>query len=103
MAAGNVILTQSANTPSIQTAATALAANTTMSRSGWQIQNQGTNPLFVLLGSGASTSVFHFILQGGSAVNDGKGGLHTELSGVVYQGIVTTTGTAPTYTVLELT
>ncbi len=90
-----------ANIPTIASAATALAANPV--RAGWQIQNLGTNPLFVLLGSGASTSVFHAVLKGGSAADDGLGGSFSQNTGSVYTGIITIAGTAPRYTVLELT
>ncbi len=89
------------NTPSIASAATALAANT--NRSAWLIQNLGTNPLFVLLASGASTTVFHFILKAGAVNDDGNGGLHSEAEGIVWGGIVTIAGTTPRYTVLEIT
>lgn len=90
----------SANTPAIQTAATALASNT--SRKGWQIQNVGTNPLFVLLGSGASTSVFHAVLKGGTSSSDGTGGSISQLDGVIYTGIITVAGTSPSYVVTAL-
>lgn len=90
----------SANTPAIISTATALAANT--ARKGWQIQNTGTNPLFVLLGTGASTSVFHAVLKGGTGASDGLGGSISQTSGVVYQGIITIAGTSPLYVVLEL-
>ena len=89
------------NTPSIASAATALSANS--ARGGWQIQNLGTNPLFVLLGSGASTTVFHFVLKGGTGNDDGLGGSYGEDSGSVYTGIITIAGTSPRYTVLEKT
>ena len=92
--------TSSANTPSIASAATALAANT--SRKAWMIQNVGTNPLFVLLGSGASATVFHAVLKGGTGANDGTGGSLSQMEGVIYQGIITIAGTAPSYVVLEL-
>ena len=89
-----------ANVPVIGTAATALAANT--SRKGWMIQNVGQNPLFVLLATGASTSVFHVVLKGGTGDSDGLGGSFSNLEGVVYTGIVTVAGTSPKYVVLEL-
>lgn len=89
------------NTPSIASAATALAANS--ARSAWLIQNLGQNPLYVLLGSGASSTVFHFALKGSTANDDGTGGLHSEAEGIVYGGIVTIAGTSPRYTVLEIT
>jgi hypothetical protein len=80
--------------------ATVLAAN--VNRTTWGIQNQGTNPLFVLLGAGATTSVFHFVLKGGTALNDGNGGTYLNMDGGIYQGVVSQAGTAPTYTVWEL-
>lgn len=92
--------TSSSNTPSIASAATALAANT--SRLGWQIQNLSTSPLFVLLGSGASTTVFHQVLKASTLANDGNGGIMSQTSGVVYSGIITIAGTTPSYTVTEM-
>lgn len=88
------------NTPSISSSTTALNANT--SRKGWQIQNVGTNPLFILLGNGASTTVFQAVLKGGNANNDGLGGSMSQTSGVIHQGIITIAGTAPLYVVLEM-
>jgi len=91
-----------ANTPSILTSAgTALAANSV--RGAWQIQNLGTNPLFLLMGSGASSSVFHAVLKGGSVADDGLGATFSQESGCVYTGIVTVAGTSPRFTVTELT
>lgn len=92
--------TQNANTPAIASSATALAANT--KRIGWMIQNLGQNALFVLLGPSASTTVFHVVLKGGSANDDGSGGLFSDADGVVYTGIVTVAGSSPRYTVLEM-
>lgn len=89
-----------ANTPSIASAATALAANP--ARGAWQIQNLGTNQLFVLLGAGASTTVFHQVLKAGTGNDDGLGGSFSMSVGVVYTGIVTVAGTSPRYTVLEI-
>lgn len=92
--------TASSNTPSIASAATALAANA--ARVGWMIQNLGTNPLFVLLGSGASTTVFHMVLKGGTGANDGLGASFSQAAGACYTGIITVAGTSPSYTVLEM-
>lgn len=89
-----------ANTPAIASAATAIASNN--NRRGWSIQNSGTNALYVLLGSGASTSVFHFVLKGGTGNDDGTGGSVSQTNGVVYTGIVTIAGTSPRYVVMEL-
>lgn len=91
---------QSANTPSIASDATALASNT--ARGAWHIQNLGTNPLFVRLGAGASTTVFHFVLKGGSGNDDGLGASVGYNEGTVYTGIITIAGTSPRYTALEL-
>ena len=87
------------NTPSIASAATALAANT--KRIAWHIQNLSTNPLFVRFGAGASTSVFHIILKGSTGANDGSGGFYEQNGGTTYTGIVTIDGTSPSYTVWE--
>lgn len=88
-----------ANVPSIASDATALDENE--SRRGWQIQNVGTNPLFVLLGTGASTSVFHAVLKGGQADSDGLGGSMAQLDQAAYKGVITIAGTAPKYVVTE--
>jgi len=97
---GTNIPTQNSNTPSIQSSATALAANT--ARIAFSIQNLGQNPLFVLLGSGASTSVFHVVLKAGTANDDGTGGSYSMEAGAIYNGIVTIAGTSPRYVVTEL-
>lgn len=99
MIAGGVVQTQASNTPSIASAATALAANP--ARIGFAIQNLGQNALFVLLGSGATTSVFHVVLKAGTANDDGTGGTLSMESGVVYTGSITIAGTSPRYTVTE--
>lgn len=89
-----------ANTPAIVTAAAsdALAANS--SRKIWSIQNLGTNPLFVRLGTGASTTVFHFILKPGTVADDGNG---QYLSDEIWKGVVSYAGTSPRLVVTELT
>ena len=92
--------TTNSNTPAIIATATALAANT--KRIGWQIQNTGTNPLFILLGLGASTTVFHTVLKGGTGASDGLGGSFSQFNGAVFTGIITIAGTAPLYVVTEL-
>ncbi len=100
VAGGSGTYVSTANTPAIISTATALNANS--NRKGWQIQNVGTNPLFVLLGSGASTTVFHAVLKGGSANSDGLGGSMGQSEGVIYTGEITTAGTSPLYVVMEL-
>lgn len=89
-----------ANTPAIISTAIAIAANE--NRKGWQIQNVGTNPLFILLGDGASTTVFHAVLKGGSGASDGLGGSIAQTAGVIYQGKITVAGTSPSYVVMEI-
>lgn len=93
-------LASQANTPAIVSNATALVANP--ERSAWMIQNLSTNALYVLLGAGASTSVFHVILKAGTATNDGTGGIISQESGTIYTGIITIAGTSPSYVVTEL-
>lgn len=93
-----------ANTPAILTPTTGdtvIAAN--QSRVGWGIQNTGTNPIFLLMGAGATTSVFHKILKGGSADNDGLGASYEQLDGVVYRGAVSVAGTTPKCVITEFT
>lgn len=89
-----------ANTPAIIAAATAIASNP--ARAGWMIQNLGTNALFVRLGSGATTSVFHIVLKAGSVNDDGTGGSVSQFDGTVYTGIITIAGTSPRYVITEL-
>lgn len=91
--------TIAANTPSIASATTVSISNP--KRLAWNIQNLGTNPLFVLLGNGASTSVFHVVLKAGSSNDDGSGGSVGQETGVIYTGIITIAGTSPRYTFLE--
>lgn len=85
--------TNASNTPSIQSGTIAIAANS--KRLGWSIQNCGTATLYVLMGNGASTAIFHYALKGGTANDDGNGGLFVQTEGVVYTGIVTVNGTGP--------
>lgn len=101
---GNVITggspakVSTANTPAISGNTTALAAKS--DRTSFTILNLSTSPLFIRLGASASTTVFHEILPGGSAQDDGLGGRYynNEYSGVVS---VAATGT-PRYVVTEL-
>lgn len=91
-------LATSANTPAIASATTAITANS--SRESFLIQNLGTNVLYVLMGAGASTTVFHFALQPGASNDDGNGG---SVYSNEWSGIVSIAGTSPRYTVTELT
>jgi len=92
---------RTANTPSIASAAIALAANP--ARGAWSIKNLGTNALFIRLGTGATTSIFHEVLKGGTLADDGLGGSYSQEAGVVWVGEVSVAGTSPRYTVTELT
>ncbi len=83
-----------------QTSTTALPANA--ARTGFQIQNQGTNQIYVYFGTGASTSIYHFILKAATGAADGTGGSFAMMDGNVYRGIVTLAGTTPSYSILEL-
>lgn len=90
-----------ANTPSVASAATALAANP--ARGAWGIQNVGTNALFVRLGDSASDTVFHKVLKGGSGAKDGLGASWDfDAGGTMYTGPITVAGTTPSYVVWEL-
>ena len=89
-----------ANTPSILTSAgTAVAAG---EKRGWMIQNLGTNPLFINMGGTASTTVFHAVIKGGTANDDGLGGSYSQTQGAVFQQAVTVAGTTPRFTVTIL-
>lgn len=90
-----------ANTPSIASSTTALAAN--KARGAWMIQNLGTNALFVRLGSDASATEFHVVLKAASGNDDGTGGSFAQEAGVIWTGIVSIAGTSPRYTITELT
>jgi hypothetical protein len=99
MNTGSVYSSGAVNTPTVQAGATALARND--NRLSFSIQNQGTNPLFVLFGSGATTSVYHVILKGSTVAADGSGGSVAMEAGTVYNGVITVAGTSPSYTVFE--
>lgn len=104
MADASAILFQSTgatNTPAIASSATAIDANP--KRTQWLIQNLGTNPLFVRLGAGASTTEFHTVLKAAVVQDDGSGGMMGQDVGAIYCGIITIAGTTPRYTVLEMT
>lgn len=88
---GNVVARADlANTPSIvTTTGDVLSANT--SRRGWSIQNVGQVPVFIRLGTGASTSEFHYVIKGGTADSDGLGGTVSQMEGVVFAGVISAT------------
>lgn len=95
-----VYQTEKVNTPSIASATTAIASNA--NRKAWSIQNLGTNTLFVRLGTGATSSVFHYVLKGGTGNDDGTGGSVSQTDGVVFIGEISIAGTSPRYTVAEM-
>lgn len=87
--------TQNANTPSIiagngSSAVTLLAANN--ARIGFSIQNVGTTTAYILFGTSASSTVYHYAVKGGSADNDGLGASISFFGGTVYNGIITVYG-----------
>lgn len=101
MAITAIYRTAGVNTPSIISSAGSVLANNP-ERKGWSIQNVGTNPVFVNLGGTASSTVFHFIIKGGSADSDGLGGSVSQTNGTVFTGPITIAGTTPKVVVMEL-
>ena len=102
MSSGNrsVNPTKTANTPAIiTTAGDVLSAND--DRNGFMVQNVGTGVVYVLLGTSASSTVFHVVLKGGSADSDGLGGSFS-LFDCIYKGVVSIAGTTPKVVVTEL-
>lgn len=102
MASGNRSInpTKTANTPAIvSTAGDVLAEND--NRNGFMIQNVGTNPLFIRLATGASSTVFHVVLKGGDVASDGMGGSFS-LFDCVYKGVVSVAGTTLKCVITEL-
>jgi len=96
-------LTQSSNTPAILTPSTGdivIASNP--ARIAFSIQNLGINPLFILLGSGATTSIFHTVLKGGTGNDDGTGGSYSMEAGAIYTGAVSIAGTSPRLVITQL-
>jgi hypothetical protein len=81
------------------TGATIISAND--GRSGFAVQNHGTNPLFVRLGAGATTSVYHIVLSAATALSDGKGAIYSQSGNSCYTGIVSAAGTGGLLTYLE--
>lgn len=88
----------SANTVSAVATATGDIISSNSSRKGWGIQNCGTNPIFIYMKTGASSTVFHKILPGGVSDSDGRGGSFDD---TVYTGVVSLAGTSPKYTFYE--
>lgn len=65
------------------------------------IQNLGTDPLFVALGEGASSTNFDFILEACTAQDDGTGGIMSEDT-LSYTGIISVAGTTVRCTATEI-
>jgi len=83
----------------ITSAGTLLAAN--LNRTGLIIQNlNGTDPLFIKFGSGATSSDFDLILKRGTANDDGIGGTFS-YDVLSYTGIITVAGTTVRCTATE--
>lgn len=97
--------TLNVNVPSILTSGgTAIVSNP--ARTGWTIQNTGTNPLFVLMqpigtSTMASTSVWNNVLKAGSGNDDGTGGSTGQEQGVIFTGNISVAGTSPRFVVTE--
>lgn len=70
-------------------------------RRWWLIQNLDTNPLFVKLGIGASSTDFNFVLKAGTGADDGLGGSY-ESQITVFTGIISVAGTTPRYIATEI-
>ena len=95
-----VYQTANINTPAIASSTTALASNP--KRKGWSIQNLGTNVLFVRLGTGATTSIFHYCVKGGTGNDDGTGGSVSQTDGTLFTGEISISGTSPRYAVMDM-
>ncbi len=63
------------------------------------VQNLGTNPLFLCKGTGCGPDRFSMILKAGVSLNDGVGGT---VSINDYIGIVSASGTSPSYIAYKL-
>lgn len=90
-----VTSTQSTNTPAIiagdgSTGVVILAANN--ARIGFSIQSVGTTVAKVRFGSGASDTVYHYLMKGGTGDGDGLGGSITFMGPTVYNGVITMYG-----------
>ena len=76
---------------------TVLAANA--ARKNLFIQNVGTTPLYVALGSDASSTNFAIVLGAGTVRTDGMGAAYESS---IWTGLVSVSGTHPLYTVWEM-
>lgn len=74
------------------------AIQTNLSRTDFQIQNQGTNALYIKFGTGCTTVNYDMILTASSVAANGTGGFYSNTG---YTGIVSVAGTSPSYTITE--
>ena len=79
-----VYQTANINTPAIASSTTALASN--LKHKVGAFKTWGTNVLFVRLGTGATTSIFHYCVKGGTGNDDGTGGSVSQTDGTVFTG-----------------
>ncbi len=77
-----------------------IALNANENRRLLIIQNLGTNTLYVKFGEGASTTSFDVILKGGTASDDGLGGILT-YDTLSYTGVISVDGTSPRFTATD--
>lgn len=94
------------NTQNISTQATGatggIALNANTARVFFQIQNIGTNPIYVFYGGAtASATNCHEILKASTAASDGTGGV-AKSGTIVYDGTIAVGGTATSYVAYEL-
>ena len=93
--------TQGINTPAIVTSAGDIAVANN-DRYSWAIQNVGTNPLFIRLGGTASSTVYHYVLKGGTGASDGLGGSVSQEGSTVFTGNISVAGTTLKAVLTEL-
>lgn len=77
-------------------AGTAILDN--LNRTDVQIQNQGTNVLYVKFGLGCTTTNYDVTLAACTVAADGKGALYSNTG---YTGSISVAGTSPSYTITE--
>lgn len=98
----NTVKNRLISVSTIGTATSTTALNANSDRIGFVIQNVGTNVIYVALNSTVTTSAYDYLLQGGSAGADGKGGVLSLTNQLSYTGIVTVQGAALSFTAWEI-
>ena len=93
-----VYQTANINTPAIASSTTALASNPKQRLEHWA----GYKCPFIRLGTGATTSIFHYCVKGGTGNDDGTGGSVSQTDGTVFTGEISIAGTSPRYAVMEM-